>query len=134
MEQQPTLYVLVRTDMDSMNAGKGMAQACHAANAFTHNAEDGLLGLTQWLGYPHSTPRGFGTTIVLAIDSEKELHEVLTAAQEDGFSADFVVDHTYPVKDGKITHLLPVVTCGYAFTRCRKTHPISSLAGLELHK
>ena len=35
----PVLYILMRTDMDSMNPGKAMAQASHASNAFVSNAE-----------------------------------------------------------------------------------------------
>ena len=34
----PVLYILMRTDMNSMNPGKAMAQASHASNAFiTHS-------------------------------------------------------------------------------------------------
>ena len=31
---KPVLYILMRTDMDSMNPGKAMAQASHASNQF----------------------------------------------------------------------------------------------------
>ena len=30
------LYILMRTDMDSLNPGKAMAQASHASNAFVY--------------------------------------------------------------------------------------------------
>ena len=33
-EMTPVLYILMRTDMTSLNAGKAMAQASHATNAF----------------------------------------------------------------------------------------------------
>lgn len=124
----PTLYILMRTDMDSMNAGKAMAQAAHAANMFTDNVAD-CGCIEEWLG-----DRGFGTTIVLSVTTERELLEVVQAAQEDGFEADLVLDPTYPLRDGNYTHHLPVITCGYVFTPCRKRFQISSLAGLDLHK
>lgn len=134
---QPTLYILMRRDMASMNAGKAMAQAAHAANQFTYKLEDHVC-VSDWLGEAHTgedrrTPSGFGTTLTMGVWSERELREIVTAAQEDGFAADLVLDNTYPVKDGKVTHLIPVITCGYVFTKCRKDHPISALAGLELH-
>jgi peptidyl-tRNA hydrolase len=125
---QPTLYILMRTDMASLNAGKAMAQAAHAANAFTqqnYHAD----GKSQWL-----CSQGFGTTIVLAVDSERELVEIINSAIEDGFPANVIVDTTYPLKDGATTHYFPVTTCGYVFTKCRQTKKISSLAGLDLHK
>ena len=35
----PILYILMRTDMTSLNAGKAMAQASHATNAFIQESE-----------------------------------------------------------------------------------------------
>lgn len=134
---QPTLYILMRTDMDSLNAGKAMAQAAHAANAFHATAlsfTDPVPGFDKWLGSEYPTPSNFGTTIVLGVNSERELFEVTRAADEDGFLSGTVLDHTYPIRDGSVMHLLPVTTCGYIFTDCRKTNQVSSLAGLELHK
>ena len=37
----PVLYILMRTDLNSMNPGKAMAQASHAGSAFANNAEPG---------------------------------------------------------------------------------------------
>ena len=36
-ESFPVLYILMRKDLKSMNPGKAMAQASHAANAFVHS-------------------------------------------------------------------------------------------------
>lgn len=134
---QPALYILMRTDMASMNPGKGMAQAAHAANAFTHKFADDheyVDDVERWLGEAYlDGAQGFGTTLTLAVESERELREVIGSAQEDGFPAGLVLDNTYPVRDGKVTHLIPVFTCGYVFTKCRHSHPVSSLAGLRLH-
>lgn len=63
------LYILMRTDMDSMNPGKACAQAAHAANAFVDFMHfSGLTTATteklcnEWR---EQTGLGFGTTIVL---------------------------------------------------------------------
>jgi peptidyl-tRNA hydrolase len=134
---QPTLYILMRRDMDSMNAGKAMAQAAHAANQFTYKIEN-LSDVTEWYGEAYTgedrrEPAGFGTTLTLGIWSEREMREVVDGAREEGFIADVVLDNTYPVRDGKVTHLIPVYTCAYVFTECRTETPVSSLAGLDLH-
>ena len=72
-EQFPILYILMRNDMDSMNPGKAMAQASHAANAFVANdiwemeqMPDGIVDLkNQW---QNETTQGFGTVIVLPVN------------------------------------------------------------------
>lgn len=142
----PTLYILMRTDMASMNSGKAQAQAAHAANVFTYrHAPKNLEGFDQWtgdlnvFGFPEEEPdsliqsKGAGTTITLAVGSERELREIVMAAREDGFAAALYEDKTYPVRDGAVTHLIPVVTCGYVFSPCRHNARPSCLAGLSLH-
>lgn len=142
----PTLYILMRTDMASMNSGKAQAQAAHAANVFTYrHASQNLEGFDQWtgdlnvFGFPEEEPdsliqsKGAGTTITLAVGSERELREIVMAAREDGFAAALYEDKTYPVRDGAVTHLIPVVTCGYVFSPCRHNARPSCLAGLSLH-
>ena len=43
------LYILMRTDMDSMNPGKAMAQASHASNTFVFRfGKENLV--KQWQG------------------------------------------------------------------------------------
>lgn len=123
----PALYILMRTDMESLTSGKAMAQAAHAANQFQtftkHNVDN-----TAWFN------GGFGTTIVLGVPTQKELIEVIQGAVEDGFDGGLITDSSYPIRDGLVTHHLPLMTCGYAFTPCRHLHPISTLAGLTLYK
>lgn len=126
----PTLYILMRTDMDSMNPGKAMAQAAHAANAFIKESREYEFSTEVWEG---STDQGFGTTITLAVHSEEELNQAAHRAGVDGFYASVVRDPTYPVRDGKVTHLVPVDTCAYVYTSCRERHPVAALAGLKLH-
>jgi peptidyl-tRNA hydrolase len=130
MMNHPTLYILMRTDMESMNPGKAMAQAAHAANAFIKNARDNGSATDDW---EDSTDQGFGTTITLAVNSEVELRQAAHRASLDGFRADVVRDPTYPVRDGKVTHLVPVDTCAYVYTTCRESRPVTALAGLKLH-
>jgi peptidyl-tRNA hydrolase len=133
--QHPALYILMRTDMASMNPGKAMAQAAHAANAFGRSIQP-LEMVEHWWG-ESSNGNGwsgrFGTTIVLAVDSETALHDAISEAHLDGFPAEFILDNTYPLRDGKCLHLIPVVTCGYVYTPCRRAHPVPSLSGLGLH-
>lgn len=129
---EPTLYILMRTDMVSMNPGKAMAQAAHAANAFVYSTsnDDSFVDLGAWMG---STEQGFGTTITLAVSSEEALNEAVAEARLHGYPAEMIHDPTYPIRDGAVTHYVPVDTCGYVFTPCRESDPVPSLAGLGLH-
>lgn len=125
------LYILMRSDMKSLNAGKAMAQAAHAANQFAATASTAVPTLyTEWEG---QTPDGFGTTIVLDATSGECMYNVVEDAQDEGFLADIVLDPTYPISDGEVTHLIPVLTCGYVFTPCRVTQPVNALSNLALH-
>lgn len=127
MMLNPALYILMRTDLDSLTPGKAMAQAAHAANQF-QTYTNFTVETTEWFR------GGFGTTIVLGVTTEREMIEVVQAALEDGFESNIITDSSYPIRDGAVTHHLPLNTCAYAFTSCRHLHPISSLAGLTLYK
>ena len=114
----PVLYILMRTDMESMNAGKAMAQASHASNAFLHNVNS-QTDLTpskqslvmEWQG---STKQGFGTVLVLAVN-ENEMWTAASVAKDCGFISGVVHDPTYPIRDGAVCHFLPIDTCAYVF-------------------
>ena len=86
------LYILMRNDLPSLNAGKAMAQAAHAANALT--AEWGDTYLVK--AYSNSKHQ-FGTCIVLGVDKD-----TLTARLKKAQSLErtipwgWVVDQTYP--------------------------------------
>lgn len=108
----------MRNDLDSLNSGKGMAQAAHAANCFVEDigklsvASDEYASYREW---KTQTTQGFGTTIVL----ESPLIDIEMAVayhKNLGYVADIVLDPTYPIKDGQITHLVPLITCGYIFS------------------
>jgi peptidyl-tRNA hydrolase len=114
------LYILMRTDMASMNPGKAVAQGAHAANlairdmrVFASMDADDEQMLAEWEGQAH----GFGTTITLGVDG-RTLNEIIdVAADELDLCSGVVLDPTYPLRDGQVTHLIPLVTCGYILTR-----------------
>ena len=131
-EKEPALYILMRSDLDSLNPGKMVAQGAHAANqaAFEMRklrervnhpnsggatktvANDRLLDMfEQW---ETSTPQGFGVTLCLDVTGE-ELPLVVEAAKSSGFAAGVTHDPSYPLRDGGVTHSLPLDTCGYVF-------------------
>lgn len=130
-EKTPYLYILMRSDLDSLNPGKMVAQGAHAANQFAFNMNHQLdmnhqLGddssitpeeraqfalFSQW---QTSTPDGFGVTICLDV-SGYQLPLVVDAAKRMNLAAGVTHDPSYPLSDGKVTHLLPLDTCGYVF-------------------
>ena len=132
----PVLYILMRTDMDSMNPGKAMAQASHASNAFVSNAEPGYnIDEELFNAWQQSTPQGFGTVLVLGV-TEAQMRTAVSVAESfgvDRFPCDIIHDPTYPLQDGDTTHLIPVDTCGYIFGD--KEDPLleSILQNFELH-
>jgi hypothetical protein len=123
-ETFPVLYILMRNDMDSMNAGKGMAQASHASNAFIKEMIDrgmehektqqfdniDALGKT----WSTETDQGFGTVLVLAVN-ELQMRTAVDVATALGFISGVVHDPTYPLRDGDVCHFLPIDTCAYVF-------------------
>jgi len=129
---EPTLYILMRTDMDSMNAGKGMAQAAHAANTFAVEAGEDETNDAFFM-WQCQTQQSFGTTIVLGVDNAGQMKDIVEAAREEGFHASVIHDPSYPVRDGKVTHLIPVDTCAFVFTPCRVSSPPPLVDRLGLH-
>ena len=133
----PVLYILMRTDMDSMNPGKAMAQASHASNAFVSNAEPGYnVDEELFNAWQESTPQGFGTVLVLGVN-EAQMRTAVQIAESfgvDKFPCDIIHDPTYPLQDGDTTHFIPVDTCGYIFGD--KEDPLleSILGNFELHE
>jgi len=113
------LYLLVRTDMASQGRGKGMAQASHAANAFTFDTiiKPSLtagVANEEALAWCHEA-EGFGTAIVLGC-TMFQLEAKITFAQALGFASRLVVDPEYHLMDGPTHHILPnVATSGYIF-------------------
>ena len=141
----------MRSDLTSMNAGKAMAQAAHAANAFT--AEWGGIKIVQEWTNMH-TP--FGTTIVLSVDKDT-LNYRLKRAQMRGGTVPFgpVWDETYPFnttteiaalipkrtltaptiekEDGRAVCFRREITCGYIFVSAGSTDAVELIGDLPLY-
>jgi peptidyl-tRNA hydrolase len=134
MTPKPVLYILMRTDMDSLNPGKGMAQAAHAANAFVdslgENPGDHTPGYHFW---STETDQGFGTTLVVSVENERELLNMVKSAQDADIPAGTILDPTYPVRDGRVTHALPINTCGYIFCSDYPVFVFKPVLKLPLH-
>ena len=120
------LYIFVRTDIESLNSGKGMAQAAHAANAAVAHANSINFNIEEW---ENSTDQSFGTTIVLG-GSMKEIERFITV--NDFECSGVVYDPTYPIKDGDITHLINIATTAYVWGN-EITGSIIYREGFNLH-
>lgn len=105
----PVLYILMRNDLESMNAGKAMAQASHASNAFVHACSGDFAN--EWM---KQTEQGFGTVLVLAVD-ETQMRTAAEVAGRLGYVSGVVHDPTYPLPDGDTCHFIPLDTCAYVF-------------------
>jgi hypothetical protein len=102
------LYILMRNDLQSLNAGKAMAQAAHASNQLVHEHK-GLQALIHW----EQQSKGFGTTIVLSAN-EEQIHQcmtecgTLTTRENMVYAHGLVYDDTYPyIVTSEIFRLLP---------------------------
>lgn len=123
------LYILVRTDMDSMGRGKGSAQAAHAANQFTDdfiimpliNKDEPREDVMAW----RAEAGAFGTTITLAVPNLRALKDAVKFSKLMGCPAAEVEDPEYPLVDGRAFHLIPnVVTTAYVFANKDFIKPI----------
>lgn len=140
------LYILMRTDMDSMNPGKAMAQASHASNAFLDLYEQEMQNIilstspqaekinqhvTAW---KNQSRQGFGTVLVLGGKYE-EIKQAVRISKQLGYLADMVLDETYPLRDGETTHFFPVETCGFVFVEEKETDTTARtlLSRFDLH-
>lgn len=133
------LYIILRGDLASLNPGKAVAQACHAANkmvkvarTYGHPIHDEMLA--EW----EAQGDGYGTTITLQRPgmSATEIDDLVrTIGSVVGGAGQSVIfgmlhDPTYPVQDGSFTHLIPLDTCAYVFGRKSVVGPL--LASLPL--
>ena len=131
-EPKPVLYILMRTDLQSLNPGKAMAQAAHAANAFVDSVIQRQSVPEYFYRWQESTSQGFGTVVVLGCDA-KQLTCITNIADTIGLSSGVVNDPTYPLQDGKVTHYIPLCTCGWVFGDSRDLSIRGLLGNLELH-
>jgi hypothetical protein len=131
-ECEPTLYIIMRTDLPDMNPGKGMAQASHATDDF--NAWKALM-----IANPHTyggliseferwqEHRSFGRVIVLQGTLE-EMNAVVCSNDFCGLT----VDDTYPWCNfyGEL-FLSEETTAAWCFI-CDETLPSEALTSLPL--
>lgn len=122
--KRSTFYIFMRDDLDSLNPGKGMAQAAHAAQMFdaeisgyrfdecSDHVQKYLTGIESWRGHGGS----FGTTIVLACNGD-DIYNIIDACDDTDNNpfVGVVHDRTYPINDGSVTHYIPLDTCAWAF-------------------
>lgn len=116
------LYLLMRTDLQSMNPGKACAQAHHAAAMMLGSAEDEVV--QEW----RMQAGLFGTVLTFGVD-EKALYISVRTAHTLNLRAGLVLDPSYPVRDGQFTHKLALMTCGYVLARKSQ---VDFLANLQL--
>ena len=137
---EPILYILMRNDLVSMNAGKAVAHGAHAANLFAADA-----AIYKRLGPDTPVARtfsiwggehGFGTTIALHV-SLVELHAAVVMAKTLDAISGVVVDPTYPYKLHNefaklITHPEPPVAMGDGMMGCVRSETTAGyLFGLK---
>ncbi len=128
------LYILMRTDLESMNPGKSMAQASHASNAFVHLADSGY-NVRLFEEWKESTPQGFGTVLVLGVN-EAQMRTAVHVADScgtDQIVCGIVHDPTYPIVDGDTVHHVPLDTCAYVFGDKEDPLLSSILQNFSLH-
>ena len=126
-----TLYILMRTDLNSMNAGKAMAQANHAYGALKAAIRDKLHRQNAYVEWMGQTAQEFGTTIVLAGNAEEISFALRLCRTNRDVVAGWVHDPTYPIRDGRITHLIPLNTCAFIFGTKKDCQTM--IAGMRLH-
>jgi peptidyl-tRNA hydrolase len=133
IKQPPVyLYILMRTDLASMNPGKAVAQGTHAANQCVWEISQKMVAqmeqtppslqkdddelaalLKEW---EDESGKGFGTCICLGV-TERQMRAKVETAQRLGLHAGITHDPTYPLQDGDSFHLIPLDTCGFVFGR-----------------
>lgn len=131
----PTLYCLMREDLQDLNPGKGMAQAMHAQADFDqwvddHQASPFMPFIREW-----KEDRSFGRTLVLE-SSLDQMANITSIALGTDLPVGMTIDPTYPWRNfyGKV-FLNEEVTCAWVFA-CDLTPPqlLEDLRKLSLHR
>lgn len=131
----PTLYCLMREDLQDLNPGKGMAQAMHAQADFDQWVDDHpnnpfMPFIAEW-----KEDRSFGRTLVLESTLE-QIGDITSIALGTDLPVGVTVDPTYPWRNfyGKV-FLTSEVTCAWVFA-CDLTPPqlLEDLRKLSLHR
>jgi len=112
----PVLIIVMRNDLASLNPGKACAQASHAANmmndfVLAYNTAYWNATLEKW---KRESGQGFGTCLVLS-GSWDIIEDCLNNWNPTNTLSGRVLDYTYPLRDGLITHEFPLHTCAWFF-------------------
>lgn len=141
------LFILMRTDLNSLNPGKMAAQASHASNAFVNHfqtmmreeapnqASDKTAALNKaFYEWENSTDQGFGTVLVLGGKWESQIKPALNELAGK-YICGPVFDPTYPLVDGEVVHYIPLHTCAYVFVPNKEDDLFarSVLGSMNLH-
>lgn len=138
----PVLCLFGRNDLTSMNSGKLAAQMAHGATmlekrVLNHTSSEILRLHHEW---SISTSSGFGTKLVFAIN-ESQFPLIEELHTNDGRFKDSIFgtihDPTYPIRDGKVTHHIPLNTGCFLFFDAEvienKTTSFFRKKGIDLH-
>lgn len=132
----PKLFILMRSDLKSLNAGKAMAQAAHAANQLHDRYFNGTLSNCAQKAFEEwkNQGDGFGITIVLDCYTETHIDNSINRLKNEyqNFPSNKIIDGSYPISDGpSITHIVKdVCTCAWVFSVNGESHPAIDMYGL----
>ncbi len=115
MTNEIIFYILMRTDLASLNPGKAMAQASHAYGALKKAVRVNMILQPTYLEWANQTDQEFGTTIVLGGNWEEIGYALRMASYTQDVIATWVHDPTYPIEDGACRHLIPLSACAIVF-------------------
>lgn len=135
-------FILMRNDLESLNPGKAMAQAAHASNALDKFLQENFMRREfngVWPSYEEwmrQTDSGFGICLVYEpsdnpfIDAWPRIERFINSIS---WPKILVFDPSYPIRDGSVTHLIPLHTCAAFFAPYEEGRKALSQANFVLH-
>lgn len=136
-DNEPVLVVIMRTDLKSMNPGKGMAQSNHAFGALKSAVRACPPIQSLYLEWQKQTPQDYGTVITKGSDVWG-IEEVLDRVKRFNLPVlvGWVHDPEYPVDDSveghpPVVHLIPLNTCAIVFGTKAAVH--DACGRVDLH-
>ncbi len=92
------LYILIRTDIDSMKSGRAAAQASHATSAFMKSfGPDGKCPRQEVKDWMKQSKQGFGTAIVLGV-TEEQINDLFNKSLKRWVMKEKVYDPDYVIR------------------------------------
>ena len=116
MSDYPVLAIFMRNDLESLNPGKAVAQGSHAANHMETVVAGNRHMKDIFKDWKHGG-QGFGTALVFEgrwYEIESAIDMVIQSKNAD-VVVGVVLDPTYPLRDGQVTHHIPLHTCAWIF-------------------